>query len=41
MSFKLYQTYLKVVAESDLQRLIGELEVVLVEMDLSHEDVSG
>lgn len=31
--------YLKVVAESDLQGLVGQFEVVLVEVDLGHQDV--
>lgn len=31
--------YLKVVAEPDLQGLIGQFEVVLVEVDLGHQDV--
>lgn len=31
--------YLKVVAEPDLQGLVGQFEVVLVEVDLGHQDV--
>ena len=32
--------YLKVVAEANLEALIGRLVVALVEVDLCHEDVS-
>lgn len=31
--------YLKVVAEPNLQGLVGQFEVVLVEVDLGHQDV--
>lgn len=31
--------YLKVVAEPDLEGLVGQFEVVLVEVDLGHQDV--
>lgn len=31
--------YLEVVAEPDLQGLVGQFEVVLVEVDLGHQDV--
>lgn len=37
-SFEL-MVYLKVVAEPDLQGLVGQFEVVLVEVDLGHQDV--
>lgn len=33
------KVYLEVVAEPDLQGLVGQFEVILVEVDLGHQDV--